>query len=137
MKVSVHRKHIDHAVCGAARNCMIAVAIREADPTITYVAVRTNGITISRKRKTGTSVREHWAVPLKAARALVAFDAHEIVRPFTFEAKLIDRHNIPARPPQRANKDRLAAEANKKKRKLAGLPTEDHTHRFKHRIAGL
>lgn len=61
MKVSVTRKHIDNAACGAAQKCMVALAIRQADPSIKYVAVRTNGITISRKRITQQMMGLHVA----------------------------------------------------------------------------
>lgn len=95
MKIQVKREHIDGGACAVPNKCMIAAAIKELEPDVAYVSVRTNGITVTHRAPGRPAIREHYAVPLKAARAIVKFDLGEPVDPFTFTAKLVDRTVLP------------------------------------------
>lgn len=95
MRIEVQQKHIEAASCRDPRRCMIAEAIRDCVKQVSFVSVRTNGITITQRRQAGGSVRSHWSVPLKAAKAIIKFDNKQPVAPFCFEPKLIDRVIMP------------------------------------------
>lgn len=137
MKISVSQKHIDQGKCKIAQKCMIAAAIRDADPTVSYVSVRTNGITITkRKCDGGDGVRQHWQVPTRAARAIIKFDGGEFVAPFSFEPKLVDEKIIPAVKPEKALKDATKNRKRRAARVANGLPQEDVYGR-RTRIAGV
>jgi hypothetical protein len=113
MKIQVTREHIVMGNCKKPNRCMIAVAIKEFDPTISYVSVRTNRITITKRRRDGGSIRQHFAVPTKVARAIIQFDAGQKVNPFSFNPTLIDEVKIPPVPPERFKSD---SERTKKRR---------------------
>lgn len=136
MKVEVKQYHIVTGDCKKAQKCMIAMAIKEADKDVSYVSVRTNCITVTKRRKNGDSVRRHFAVPLKAARAIIRFDQGELVKPFSFEPKLIDEEVIQ----QISEKEREASRARTIKRR-ARLKQEGRQEtkygRLANRIAGV
>src|SRR5258708_6721192 len=107
MKISVHKKHIDDGKCKLPQKCMIAAAIKDADPYVSYVSVRTNCITITkRKSDGGPGVRQHFMVPTHAARRIIQFDNGEKVVPFVFDAKFVDEQSIPAVTPLTAAQDK-------------------------------
>jgi hypothetical protein len=99
---------------------MIAEAIRDSLPNVAYVGVRTNGITVTQRRKSGGSIRSHFMVPLKAARALVKFDAGEVVRPFVFTPKLVDRIALTPVTPTQRKKNAIKQRAKRATRKAQG-----------------
>jgi hypothetical protein len=117
MKVQVTADHIENGSCKIPTKCMIALAIKAVDPTVTFVSVRTNQITVTRRKRAGNSIRQHFAVPTKVAKAIIAFDAGELPKPFSFDAKIIDQIVIPARAPDAHKKD----VAGLKKRRAAKL----------------
>ncbi len=134
LKIDVGAAHIVKGNCKIPQQCMIALAIKEYDPTISYVSVRTNGITVTRRSKHG-AVRQHWSVPTKAAKAIIKFDAGETVRPFSFASKLIDEVWLKPVDPkaQKAN-----AEQTKKRRAAlaaAGQPVPKYGRQA--RVAGV
>ena len=135
MKVSVQKEHIERGQCKIAQKCMIAAAIKDSDSSVSYVSVRTNGITITKRRKAGGSVRQHWAVPLKAARAIIRFDAGEPVRPFSFETKLIDEKRIPPVAKEKREKD--AAVTRARRAALAAAGEKPPKYGRQARVAGV
>lgn len=90
MKINVTKHDIEVGACKIPQRCMIAAAIKSQNKDVSYVSVRTNAITVTKQRRNGNRVRQHWAVPTKAAKAIIKFDAGEKVAPFVFETKLID-----------------------------------------------
>jgi hypothetical protein len=111
---------------------MIATAIKEMDTTISYVAVRTNGITVTRRTRNGGNLREHWAVPTKAAKAIIRFDAGDPVVPFTFEVQKIDQKYI---SPKRKMLNR--GQALKRLSELAASGTPRPSYKARGRVAGI
>lgn len=101
MKIKVEKHHIDTGQCASPTHCMIAEAIREQEPMIHYVAVRTNGITITWGLEDGSRLRRHFAMPLKAAKAIIKFDRGEEVAPFSFSVDLIDERIVPLQEQRR------------------------------------
>ena len=78
ISIRVNKEHIEQGDCRNPQQCAIAAAIRDEIPHVSCVAVRTNQITIvSRERDGGDGYKRHFAVPNKAARAIIAFDAGE------------------------------------------------------------
>jgi hypothetical protein len=133
--VDVRKEHIVAGSCKIAQRCMIALAIKDHHPTVSYVSVRTNGITITKRRRDGKSVRQHWAVPMKVAKAIIAFDNDQPVKPFSFHAKLIDEVPIkPVDPEQRA-KD--AAQTRKRRDKLKRIGIKLPKYGPRGRVAGV
>lgn len=117
--VDVRSEHIANGSCKIPQRCMIAIAIKEHHPAISYVSVRTNCITITKRARNGKSVRQHWAVPTKVARVIVAFDAGEPIKPFSFQARLIDEKTIPPVDPIKHARDK--ANTAKFRAKLAAV----------------
>lgn len=126
MKVKVARKHIEKGVCTSPQRCMIAAAIKDSDYTITYSAVRTNGITVTRKYKGGGGIRQHWAVPLAAARRIVKYDTGENIQPFSFIAKLIDETELPKLTAQQKAKNKEVMAARRQKLRDVGKPLKQY-----------
>jgi hypothetical protein len=94
-QIWVSQENIDSGKCGSPQECAIAYAIKQYDAEVCYVAVRTNCLTITRRKDDGRTIRQHWAVPRKAAMAIIAFDKGDEVKPFGFAAKLIDQVELP------------------------------------------
>lgn len=136
MKIKVDKRHIVLGQCHVAQKCMIAAAIKDIDPSIAYVSVRTNCITVTkRKGDEGDSVREHYAVPTKVARAIIKFDAGEPVSPFSFNTRLIDRVVIPAVSREKAKQDNARTRARRAAAAKFGIPAPKYGR--KTRIAGV
>lgn len=135
MKINVTSDSIAMGDCKSPQRCMIAVAIRQFDPSITYVSVRTNGITITRRRKAGEGTRQHWSVPIKAARAIIQFDQEQTIKPFSFESKLIDEVRIPAVSAKQAKANKLHTQKTRAKMSAAGIPAKVYAPRL--RVAGV
>jgi hypothetical protein len=135
MKITVSREHIESGKCNVAQRCAIAAAIKDVYRDVSYVSVRTNGITITERRKDGGSVRKHLAVPLKAARAIIRFDAGEDVRPFSFESKLIDQKVI--QPVDRATHKKNATNTRKRRVALAAQGKSEPKYGKTNRISGV
>lgn len=132
MKVNVTARHIEEAKCGNPYHCMIAEAIRDSVPNAQYVIVRTNGITITQRRKNGVSVRSRWMVPTKAARAIIRFDAGDSVSPFSFEPTMVDRHELKPRTDLQREMDRI----NQRKKRTA-MKVLSRKEIWRRRIAGI
>lgn len=135
LKVEVKSEHIATGECASAQKCMIAAAIKAADPTATYVAVRTNGITITHRNKK-VSYRRHYLVPLKAARRIVAFDAGEPVAPFSFVAAFVNEISVRIPTLKQRNALKVKEQARRDERKASGDPIKYHDWR-KSRISGV
>ena len=136
MGVNVTKNHIVSGDCRSAQRCAIAQAIRATDPTISYVAVRTNKITVtSRKADGGDGVRRHYAVPTHAARFIVAFDAGEEVSPFQFRAQLIDE--TPIVPASCTEKAQAFVRTKKLRAKLKAKGKKQAVYGRKSRVAGV
>jgi hypothetical protein len=137
MKIQVTKQDIETGNCKIPQKCMIAMAIKHADPTVSYVAVRTNGITITKRAcDGGGGVRQHWTVPLKAARAIIKFDSGEEVKPFSFIPKMVDETVIKPVDPRSANADKAKSKKRRSARKAEGLPQEPKYGRAR-RVAGI
>jgi len=105
--IKVKKHHIENGECRSPQRCAIAAAIREEYEDVSYVAVRTNGITITtRSNLDGSGYRQHYAVPIKAAKAIIDFDEEKEVKPFSFVAKLIDSTPIKPRTPEQRERDK-------------------------------
>jgi hypothetical protein len=134
--IDVTKEHIDQGDCKNPQQCAIAAAIREEIPHVSYVAVRTNGITIvSRERDGGDGYKRHFAVPTKAARAIVAFDAGEEVKPFAFKAKLIDQERLWTSTPEQRKAYREQQEKKRARLLEQGLPLPVYGKKL--RVAGV
>lgn len=133
--VAVGAEHIKTGDCKIPQRCMIAQAIKEHHPTVTYVSVRTNGITVTKRTRNGATVRQHWAVPTKAAKAIIAFDMGGKVKPFSFHAKLIDEVKIPSVTPERQARDATRTKARRDEQKTLGVKPREYGPRA--RIAGV
>lgn len=90
MRVVVRSEHIAHSSCRVPERCMIAVAIKEAYPDTAYIRVKTNGITLTTRPENGPALTHKYMVPTKAAKAIIAFDNGEAVKPFTFTAQEVE-----------------------------------------------
>lgn len=119
LPIQVQTRHIKYGECQNAKKCMIAQAIND-EYQLDYVAVRANGITITKRNDDGSRVRQHWALPLKAARALVRFDAGEEISPFKFNATLIDEKTFLLAPEEAREAQRLRAINNRSVAKATG-----------------
>lgn len=133
--VDVRPEHIAIGDCKSPQRCMIAVAIKENDVTASYVSVRTNCITVTHRRRDGASVRQHWAVPMKAAKAIVKFDNGEPIRPFSFKSTLIDERILAPIDPKQAKKNLQQTKKRRAKREAAGIPEPKYGRRA--RVAGV
>lgn len=122
MKITVTSSHIEMAKCGDPHKCMIAEAIRDSVRDVRYVSVRTNGISITQRRKNGDRLRSLWAVPLKAARAIISFDKGEEVRPFSFEPKLVQKWELAPRSAEQKAKDVAYQRTKRATMKANGKP---------------
>lgn len=123
MKITVTADHIGAAKCGDPHKCMIAEAIRDSVRGVRYVSVRTNGISITQRKKDGVRLRSLWTVPLKAARAIVLFDKDkDAVRPFSFEPKLVEKWELSPRSAEQKAKDREYQRTKRTKMKANGKP---------------
>jgi hypothetical protein len=105
LSVHVAKEHIRLGKPKCPTQCMIVMAIKDAIPDASYVSVTTNGIRITKKRKSGGSVREYWTTPTNAARSLIAFDQGQPVKPFTATMKFVEEKVIPAVKMEKARKD--------------------------------
>ena len=135
MKITVGAGHIESGKCKVAQRCAIAAAIKDTYRDVSYVSVRTNGITITKRRKNGSSIRQHFAVPLKAARAIIKFDAGEEVKPFSFEPKLIDEVSIP--PIDEATRKKNATATKKRRASMYEQGITASKYGTANRIAGV
>lgn len=125
ISVNVKKEHIMNGDCRSAQRCAIAQAIRGADPAVSYVAVRSNKITVtSRKADGGDGVRRHFAVPTKVARFIVAFDEGNSVAPFSFRAQLIDETPIVPATPEEKSSAHKRTQKRRAKFKNAGIPVK-------------
>ena len=143
MRVDVESRHIDTGKCKNPSRCMIAKAIKEMLPDASYIKVRTNGITIVRRPDVGQGTKTTYQVPIRAARAIIAFDNDEDVRPFSFNAKEIE--SVPAF--SHSNEEKERARARTKERQVeyraavkAGKrpkPSNERGRTYASRIAGV
>lgn len=95
MVVAVRQKHIANSKCRLSQKCMIAAAIKDVNSDVSYVSVKTNGITITKRPKGSPATRTLYTVPTIAARNIIRFDTGQDVRPFTFAAKMVEKKVIP------------------------------------------
>lgn len=133
VKIFVRRKHINNAERGNAQRCMIALAIKMADPSVRYAAARTNGVTISWSREDGSILRERHMITRPAARAIREFDNGKPVAPFSFKTILAQRLLIEPPTEEDRLKNSMASAQWRKRMKLAGKPTRKPPER----IAGI
>jgi len=137
MKIRISKKHIEEGKCKDSQKCMIAAAIKAADSTVSYVSVKTNGITITkRKSDGGAGVRQRWAVPTAAARKIIQFDSGENVTPFAFEPLLIKETILSEVTKEQRKKNTEKRVKRRAARAANGLPKEDVYGR-RSRIAGV
>ena|ERR1700722_10525118 len=137
MLVAVREHHIERGKCKTPERCMIAVAIKEADPDVTYIRVRTNGITLTRRPDGGPAMTTKYAVPTKAARAIISFDSGEEVRPFTFNAKEIETKPSPVFSEERRKQISSGRKLHSARVKAGKSPPNKPKIDYRTRIAGV
>lgn len=105
MKVKISKKHIEEAVRGNSRHCMIADAIREQfGDEVKQVIVDAQSIRWTDPVK---DLRYTYMTPPEAQAKLIAFDAGKEVQPFTIEigkpvlirSTHVDVHGKPRKTP--------------------------------------
>lgn len=120
LMISVRKTHIEKGECKSPQRCAIAAAIREEYADVTYVAVRTNGITVITREPDGTGQKWRYAIPNKAAKAIIAFDAGEPVQPFRFLAKVIESKPVKPRNAEQREHDRQVQQAKRQRMAVDG-----------------
>lgn len=126
--VDVRPEHIAKGACNSAQECMIALAIKD-QYSVKYAAVRTNCITVTSRARDGSGVRCHFAVPTKAAKAIIRFDNGEKVAPFKFRARMIDEKWLPPVTQARKREILQYQQARRQSRKEAGIPEPKYGRR--------
>jgi hypothetical protein len=136
LMIRVNREHIDAGDCRNPQQCAIAAAIKDEIPHVSFVAVRTNRITIvSRERDGGDGYKRYYAVPTKAAHAIVAFDRGEVVDPFSFKARLIETKKLRQTTPEQRRAYKEQQDRKRERLAEAGLPMPKYGKRL--RVAGV
>ena len=82
MKISVTQEHIKNGSRRSNKYCPIALAVKEANPDAKAVFV---GVSFMWMRD-GAGDAHEWNLPAIASKWVSAFDRHQPVAPFEFEA---------------------------------------------------
>lgn len=138
MFISVQPEHIAAGDCKSPQRCMISQAIKTNHPLVSYVSVRTNKITITKRLGNSMSIREHWTVPDKVAREIIRFDQNDPedpVQPFSFWSKLVDQTKIPPVSAKQRKADKERTEA--RRAALAAVGQAPPKYGRRSRVAGV
>lgn len=109
MKVNVTREMVGYALQQSNSNCAIALALKDADPDITYPRVTQTTISYTDKR---TGQRYTFKTPEKMAKWIDDFDHGKAPRPFTFEVNPEEADRV--KPIRRGQPSVLARAAQKR-----------------------
>jgi hypothetical protein len=118
----VAQHHIDAGVCGSPTKCMTALAIREANPNVSHVAVRTNEICTTEWGTTGRPLYKRHHVPTPVARKIHHHDTpgeRHLIKPFTATISVVESKGAPVVTPEQRARTKLLRE----QRRANGLPT--------------